>query len=635
MISDGYSGKGIRKIIVTLFIPFYFYANPLLPEEKNKIEPAVIRLDENEMIVESEEKAVFKKHRVIQINNQKGNEYGEIYLCEDKFTEIDNIHAVIRDTSGKTLKKLSKNDIKETTLSPGHILYADLKTTYFKLDYPTYPYLIEYDYKLEFSTLLYWPDWYPQSDIPVLKSLYKLVLEKPVKFKYYPIGIDGSFEKKIDKGQSVFIWELDSIPAKIDEDFMPVKDNIQKTILFAPVEFKLAEYSGSTESWNSFARWYHDLSTNRYNLPPQAVVQVDSIVALCHSRNEIIEKLYSFLQNKTRYVEISLGIGGYQPHIAASVFNNCYGDCKDLTTFMIALLKQVGIEAYPALMLTRDKGEVISDFPCNQFNHVLACIPCDSDTTWLETTADHLAAGELSWSQEGCDVLLVKEDQGLLVKTPQSNSNDNKWVGRIQGSLMPGGILDFSAQINLSGNQKHEFISKWMYTKPAEFKEWFNKFIGRYTMNPDLSDLQLAQDVINNCKIAELSFTGKFHNVGIYSASRLFINPNLLNQRTAVFLSDNKPRKFPLEFIYPYVDQDSVSISLPYGYELESGPKPCDLQTTFAAYSTGYSIHNNIFYYTRRFELKKKTIPAEWYNEYVDFIRKVTLNDQTKFVFKK
>jgi len=68
---------------------------------------------------------------------------------------------------------------------------------------------------------------------------------------------------------------------------------------------------------------------------------------------------------------------------------------------------------------------------------------------------------------------------------------------------------------------------------------------------------------------------------------------------------------------------------------MESGPKPCNLQTSFAAYSTGYSMQNNIFYYHRRYELKEKIIPAELYYEYVEFIKNVTLNDQTKFIFKK
>ncbi len=280
-------------------------------------------------------------------------------------------------------------------------------------------------------------------------------------------------------------------------------------------------------------------------------------------------------------------------------------------------------------------GRVIRDFPDKRFNHAITCIPAETDTIWLETTADHLGAGETTWEIEGCDVLLVKDDQNDLVTTFQSKSSDNKWTSKIEGRLPYNGILNCTAEIDLTGNEKHDMMAQYMNTKPSEFKEWFNKLIGRFTVNPDISNLQVHQWKSAEQPQLRLMFTADFHNAGVFTASRILINPNILNQRTGVFLPENKSRKFPLEFDYPYVNLDSVAMQLPFGYELEAGPKPCDLQTAFAAYATSYSFQQSIFNYTRRYELKVKTIPAELYCEYVDFIKKVAHNDQTKFVFKK
>ena len=40
------------------------------------------------------------------------------------------------------------------------------------------------------------------------------------------------------------------------------------------------------------------------------------------------------------------GIGGWQANHAADIFRNRYGDCKDKTTLLIAMLHVAGIDAY-------------------------------------------------------------------------------------------------------------------------------------------------------------------------------------------------------------------------------------------------------------------------------------------------
>ena len=102
---------------------------------------------------------------------------------------------------------------------------------------------------------------------------------------------------------------------------------------------------------------------------------------------------------------------------------------------MVTMLNEAGIQAYPALTRTRDNGPLISDFPSNQFNHVIGFVPLSADTIWLECTADLVPAGELPSSVEGCEVLVVKNDSGELVKTPESNASENGWTSLVEGEL--------------------------------------------------------------------------------------------------------------------------------------------------------------------------------------------------------
>ena len=60
--------------------------------------------------------------------------------------------------------------------------------------------------------------------------------------------------------------------------------------------------------------------------------------------------IYDYVSTRFGYVSISLGDARYQPHAAEEALSNLYGDCKDKDMLLRALLKAVGIEAWPALI---------------------------------------------------------------------------------------------------------------------------------------------------------------------------------------------------------------------------------------------------------------------------------------------
>src|SRR5690606_35617022 len=96
------------------------------------------------------------------------------------------------------------------------------------------------------------------------------------------------------------------------------------------------------------------------------------------------QKICEYVQKKTRYISVQIGIGGFQPMPADDVDRLSYGDCKALTNYMLTLLKSVGINSYYAVVQAGSlKKYAIPDFASmNQFNHVILCIPFANDTAW-------------------------------------------------------------------------------------------------------------------------------------------------------------------------------------------------------------------------------------------------------------
>jgi len=85
-------------------------------------------------------------------------------------------------------------------------------------------------------------------------------------------------------------------------------------------------------------------------LLPATIEKVHTLVKGISDEREKIKLIYKYLQSKTRYVSIQLGIGGWQPIEASVVDQVGYGDCKALSNYAISLLKEAGIKAYFALV---------------------------------------------------------------------------------------------------------------------------------------------------------------------------------------------------------------------------------------------------------------------------------------------
>lgn len=596
---------------------------------------AIVLLDEREFQINGANKAEYKAYRRILVNNERGKKYAEVVINENKFCRCTKISGRILDLNGKELKKLNKKEIKKANISPGYILFDDSKYQWFELGLLNYPYIVEYSYEKDYSSLFFWPGWYPQMDIPVLKAIYKLVLQTPINYRTHYIGFEQEPKTYNEKGNMITAWEQENIEPKIEEDWMPPENEVQMALFFAPDEFQLEDTKGSFESWDQFANWYRLLTSGRYALLPETRQRISDMISESMSERQKIQKLYSFLQNHTRYVAIELGLSGWQPQPAQSVFDNCYGDCKDLTTLMIAMLGEVGIKAYPAKILTRNNGLLIKEFPGAQFNHCIAFVPLQSDTVWLECTADFVEAGMLPAADQGCDVLVVKESGAEIVRTPVSCSAENVRSSKIVGRLTSGGTLFFEGAIKTSGTIGASRRNSFNDLKPEECQRKVSQIIGSFAPKVDLHEYRFLNLTENFDQPFTFKFKGTIDKFSVKTANRIFINPNILNRQTTDDLPDEEDRKFPVHFYYAFKEIDSLVIALPEGFEIEAAPDSMKLETSFGIFKTSYCVENDSLKYLRIFDIIYNQIPVAMYGDYCSFVKKVVKNDNAKFVLKK
>src|SRR6185295_15281183 len=156
---------------------------------------------------------------------------------------------------------------------------------------------------------------------------------------------------------------LENLPAYEEEPNSP--KGIHPRVLTSPIEFEVEGYHGSIKEWEDISKFSYTLNKGRDLLPESEKEKVRELLKGENDTYEKIRKLYEYMQSKTRYVSIQLGLGGWQTIEAKEVVAKGYGDCKALSNYMKALLNTAGIPAYIALISPGSEPRTLyQDFPC-------------------------------------------------------------------------------------------------------------------------------------------------------------------------------------------------------------------------------------------------------------------------------
>lgn len=93
------------------------------------------------------------------------------------------------------------------------------------------------------------------------------------------------------------------------------------------------------------------------------------------------------VEDQVRYLAITLENGGYLPATADDTWRRRFGDCKAKTVLLLALLRELGVEAEAALVNSEGGDGLATRLPgVTAFDHVIVRAVIDGQTYWLDGT---------------------------------------------------------------------------------------------------------------------------------------------------------------------------------------------------------------------------------------------------------
>ena len=340
---------------------------------------AVTRINSVRFEVKDQKRSRLLIKRAVTIFKKEEQHYGKLKLWYDKFKEIEDLDGTIYDAHGEKIRSLSGDDIKDYCDYTNYSLYSDTRIRSAELYYDQYPYTIEYIYEYSYKGYLNWPTWYSQISLdPIELSRFEVLLPVEDILRYWCNRDTIKPSITMDGGKKIYIWEFKNLPKQSKDIVGEDIEDVATIVRIAPSIFEYGDYRGNMRTWNEFGKWDYSLLEGRDKLPESAIKEIHSLIKPTDEPREKIKKLYRYMQDRTRYVSVDLGIGGWQPFDATYVHERGYGDCKALSNYMVALLKEVGITGYSVDILPGShRYPFLQEFPNAHFTmSLLVSLSC-------------------------------------------------------------------------------------------------------------------------------------------------------------------------------------------------------------------------------------------------------------------
>lgn len=608
------------------------YNSKLIPDELRKNANAVIRENSTVIEIEAYNKITQLNKRVITILNSSGKKHINAFENYDLTTSIKNLEAAIYDANGNLIKKFKKSKFNDVSAVDGGTLYSDSRVKYLEYTLPIkFPYTVVFTSEVTYSTTAFITPWFPLEsyNLSTEKSTYKVINNSGVTLKSKKSNFEGFNIKELDS----FSFFAENLKAITYEIYNLGFKNLAPSFKVAMEKFDMKGVTGSNKNWKDFGKWMHDkLINNTKELPESVLNEVRALIPENSTDLEKAKIVYQYMQNKTRYVGVQVGIGGWRPINAEDVDRMGYGDCKGLSNYTKALLEAVGVETYYAVIYGgKSIRSLDKDFSSTQGNHVVLAIPTNNNYVWLECTSQTNPFGYIGNFTDDRDALLITPDGGIMVHTTYYDTSNNLTYTKANTEISETG--DLSAQIKITTKGTH--YSEHIAIENESFKDQKLTYSQDYwgdinTLKINKIEVSNDKDLIEFTENVEVTASKYARKIG----NQLIFMPNFFDKLTYI-PPKNNGRISDIKIDRGHTFKDEFILKIPKTTKVETIPDSLKEETPYGSYSFEVNpIDNHTLVIKRKLILNKGIFEASEYNRYRNFIKSIVKADQSKIILE-
>ncbi|MEQ8277547.1 MAG: DUF3857 domain-containing protein [Deltaproteobacteria bacterium] len=348
----------------------------------------------------------------------------------------------------------------------------------------------------------------------------------------------------------------------------------------------------TARSWQDVAARYGAL-VERQILGANVTELVEGIDVEAMPRDEVIRLLVQRLHKRVRYTGIEFGKQAIVPWRPAETLGRGYGDCKDKSALLVAMLRAKGIEANVAILKAGYGEDVRPALPgLEAFNHAIVHVPGERPL-WIDATANLTPVGEIPTSVQGRRALVASFDSTELVEVPEHPVSHARYLEERTIKMSEWGTATIVERTTATGAMQDKLRVQYSSAPREGIRSALNKYVTSTYKAVGLTRFAMSEpmDVATPFELEVEAIGARVASTDARKAS--------VQLRTAVLFSwipeelrlaalaevdeadrDRQVaaeailgRKNDLEIFEPYVAQIRYVVKVPKGFEVREVPQ--------------------------------------------------------------
>ena len=385
-----------------------------------------------------------------------------------------------------------------------------------------------------------------------------------------------------------YTWISENVPALNFEDNVPEWYHAQDAV-------EISEF----DTWGDVNNWALPLYTQQPIDKKAIDVKVEEIKSAHLTLENRIAATIRFVQDEIRYLSFSDGIQGYRPHDPSVVLKQRFGDCKDKSLLLTTMLRQLGVEANPALVHSSAGKTLDESLPTPYaFDHCIAQFVFNDTIYWTDPTAS-LERGSFKDSQNADyhKALVIKLGTTDLVNIDISEIPASVKLYETYSFNLVGGSAELRVKTIYSGPQANTIRGYYKSRDKDEIKQSYTNFYANEYPEITMIDYVSYEDNEVDNIIESTEF---------YEIENFWTRDSVSGVQTADFYAriiaqyfeqpSTKARKMPFALSHPVSVIQNITIEVPDDWRIEKASSKIS--------SPGFRFTNEVDYVNKKIFLR-------------------------------
>lgn len=582
-----------------------------------KNENAVITNYTRRMVIKAEDSGLVANSYVtvekLLISDKAPGLFDHDYATHTSFNPVEDIDAwVYLPEKNGGYRKVASHTYSVVNPSGDDVFYSDVRAYVASYSGLVKNAHTELRYVIEHTDLTMLPRFvFQDEEMPIAKATFEIVAPRYVNISFVLKGEHTNWikqEKEENNDVITYRFTATDVPAaKVFHD-VPSVLWYEPHIVPYITSYKLPDARRTVEVLNGtdglYKRMYKYVRNLNMKEDTAITKTVAEVTADDRSASDKAAHIYNWVQKNLHYVAFEAGLEGFTPREASAVMKRKYGDCKDMTSILVAMYRKAGLDAHFAWVGTRSLPYVLEETPYPfAFNHMICAVRNGDDWIFVDGTHPLLPFGEIREDLQGKQAMIaIDRNNYKIVTLPEVAPGKNTTVDSTILTFMPGGKVSGSLSQHYRGYRALGVAEIMMYNKADDREKAITALTHRGSGRYHQERYSITPNGSNEMVVyAGFDVENYVHQVG----KQYFFNMNLLRR-----YSDNHIdlRDRTVSYFFPWKEstKEVVVLEIPKGFRVASVPKPAKgFVDGMWDYNISYEVdkHNNTIVLTKEYTL--------------------------------